>query len=209
MKKVFISSMLFCLLLLSFSLVNTVFAKNGGADVCVGSYFGASFGDLVVPAGQTCQLNQFNVVNGDVKVEKDANLIVCPDNQIQGSVKAHQPNSVYISDLTGGPCGPIKALGVTIGGDIKVEGGSSVSFVGNPFGGVAVIQGNIKVENVSAVSIQSFNNLSSIHGDIKVEHSGDVTVTDNVIGGDLKIKGTTGLCSEQNNSISGKVDSCP
>lgn len=74
-----------------------------------------------MPKGQTYQLDRFNTVNGDIKVEKGASLIVCPDNDIHG----------------------------------------------------------------------------------------DVTVTDNVIGGDLKIKGTNGTCTEQNNSVSGKLNSCP
>lgn len=183
--------------------------KGGRADVCIGSFAGTSFGNLVVPKDQTCQLNQFNVVNGDVKVEKGASLIVCPDNQIKGSVKAHQPNSVYISDLTGGPCSPAKALGITIDGDVKVEGGNSVSLTGNPWGGIAVIKGSVKIEKVAGVSIQSFNNLSKIVGDVKIEHSSNVTVADNVIGGNLKINGTTGSCTQQNNSVSGKLSSCP
>ncbi len=209
MKKTSVLSILFCLLLISLFASNTALAKNGKPKTCVGNFAGASFGDLVVPEGQTCQLNQFNVVDGSIKVEKDASLIVCPDNEIHGDVKAHQANSVYISDITGGPCSPAKALGITIDGDVKVEGGSSVSLVGNPNGGVAVIKGNVKVENVEAVSIQSFNSLSKINGDVKVEHSGVVTVADNIIGGDLKIKGTVGACIEQNNLVSGKINSCP
>lgn len=203
-------TVLTCLLLLSLFAGNSVLAENGRPQTCVGNYSGASFGDLVVPKGQTCQLDRFNSVNGDIKVEKDASLIVCPDNDIHGDVKAHKANSVYISDLTEGPCGTApKALGITIDGDVKIEGASSVSLIGNPFGGVAVIKGDVKVENAAAVVIQSFNNLSSILGDVKVSRSGDVTVTDNVITGDLKIKATTGVCTEQNNSVSGKLNSCP
>lgn len=209
MKKMFVLSAILYLFLFSSLMGNTVFAKKGEPQVCVGNYSGTSFGGLVVPESETCQLDRFNVINGDVKVEKGASLVVCPDNEIHGSVKAHKPNNVYISDLTGGPCGLAKALGVTIDRDVHIEGGTSVSLLGNPYGGVAVIKGNIKVENVGSVLIQHFNNLSSILGDVKVSHSGDVTVTDNVIGGDLKIKGTIGQCAEQNNSVSGKLTSCP
>lgn len=215
MKKVYFLSLFLSFLLLISALVSSnVFAddedEDGGATICVSSYSGTTFDNLVVPKGQTCQLDRFNVVNGDVRVEKDANLVICPDNEIHGDVKAHKANSVYISDLTDGPCGSApKALGVTIDGDVKVEGANSVNLIGNPFGGVAVIKGDVKVENVAAVAIQSFNNLSSILGDVKIERSGDVTVTDNIIGGDLKIKGTNGTCTEQNNSVSGKLNSCP
>lgn len=211
-KKVYLLFILSLFFLLATVFVKTnAFADNddNNVTVCTGNYSGTIFDGLIVPKGQTCQLDQFNVVNGDIKVEKGASLTVCPDNQIVGSVKAHKSNNVYISDLTGGPCSPAKALGVSIGGDIKVEGGNSVSLIGNPNGGVAVIEGNIKIENVGTVTIQFFNNLSAIKGDVKVNHSGEVTITDNVIGDDLNIKGTTGSCTEQNNSVSGKLDSCP
>ena len=208
--RLYIFNTLLVFLLVSLFVSGKVFAdEDGGEAVCIGNYSGTSFGDLVVPEGQTCQLNQFNVVGGDLKVEKGANLIVCPDNHIQGSVKAHQPGSVYISDIAGGLCSPAKALGITIDGDVKVEGGGSVTLLGNPFGGVAVVKGDVKVENAQSVVIQSFANLSSLQGDVKVSHSGDVTVTDNVIGGNLQIKGTSGSCTQQNNSVTGKVDSCP
>lgn len=209
MKKAYVSSILFCLILVSLFTINIVLAKNGGPQTCVGNFAGTSFGNLIVPEGQTCQLNRFNVVDGSIKLEKGASLIVCPDNEIRGDVKAHQANSVFISDLVGGPCGPIKALGITIGGDVKVEGGSSVSLIGNPDGGVAVIKGTVKVENVESVSIQSFNSLSRIEGDVEVKHGGGVIVADNTIGGDLKIKDTSGVCIEQNNLVSGKINSCP
>lgn len=194
-------------LLLVFSAISNA-ASASTEEICVGNYSYSTFGDLVVPKGQTCQLDQFNVVNGSIKVEKDANLVVCPDNEIHGNVRSHKANSVYISDLPGGPCSPAKALGVTIDGDVKVAGGGSVNLIGNPYGGIAVIKGDIKVENVATVVIQFFNNLSSIQGDVKIEHSRDLTVTDNVIGGNLKINGTAGNCIEQNNSVSGKVNSC-
>lgn len=205
MKQALIASTLFCVLL---STIGT--AEGGGAQTCVGNYAGTVFSeDLVVPEGQTCQLDQFNVVYGSIRVEKGADLIVCPDNAIHGDVKSHGANSVYISDLTGWPCSEAKALGITIDGDVKVEGGGSVSLIGNPYGGVAVIKGNIKVEHVGDVSIQNFHNLSAVEGNVKVERSGTVTVTDNIIGGDLRIKGTEGSCVEQNNLVVGRRNSCP
>ena len=209
MKKTSVLSILIGLLLLFLFASYTVLANNGQPQTCVGNFAGTSFGDLVVPEGQTCQLDRFNVVDGSIKVEKDASLIVCPDNEINGDVKAHQANSVFISDIVGGPCSRPKVRGITIDGDVKVQGGSSVSLIGNPFGGVAVIEGDVKVENVGEVSIQSFNGLSRIEGDVKVEHSGVVTIADNIIDGDLKIKGTAGACIEQNNLVSGKINSCP
>lgn len=196
------------LLLISF-FVNNAFASNNNTIECIGNYSGSSFYDLVVPKGQTCQLDRFNVVNGSIKVEKNASLTICPDNEIHGDIKAHNADSIYISDLTGGPCSTAKARGITIDGDVKIESANSVSLFGNPYGGIAIIKGSIKVENVALVMIQSFNNFSSIKGDVKVEHSGDVTITENVIGGGLKIKATTRSCIEQKNTVSGKLNSCP
>lgn len=208
MKKASGFIILFSLIVIFFSSTSSAFAKST-PEICSGNYTYTSFGDLVVPQGQTCQLDQFNVVSGSIKVEKDANLIICPDNQIHGDIKAHKANSVYISDQTGGLCSPAKALGVTIDGDVKVAGGNSFTLLGNPWGGVAVIYGNVKAENVKSVSIQSFNNLSSILGNVNLEHNGYVLVADNIIGNDLKINSTTGSCTEQNNSVFGKTNSCP
>lgn len=202
-------------LLISFFLMFLFFSNGSPAiakstpQICSGNYTYTTFGDLIVPQGQTCQLDQFNVVNGNIKVEKDASLVICPDNQIHGDVKAQKANSVYISDQTGGLCSPAKALGIIIDGDVKMEGGNSFTLFGNPWGGIAVIHGNVKADNVKSVSIQSFNNLSNILGNVNLEHNGDVVVSDNIIGKDLKINSTSISCLEQNNSVSGKTNSCP
>lgn len=194
--------------------VGLVFLLNSPAwadddnRTCVGNYSGTTFEDIVVPKGQTCQLNRFNVVNGDIKVRKNATLIVCPDNIISGDIKAEQAESVFISDLTISPCASAKALGVSIGGDVKVNGGNSVSLFGNP-SGVAVIEGYVEIKNVQSVSVQYFNGSSYINGDVRVKHAGEVNVLENIIGGDLKIKGTSGACLEAGNSVTGKTDSCP
>lgn len=209
MRKITILAEFAFLLLLFLFVGRVASAQNNGSQSCVGNYTFTTFGDLFVPRGQTCQLDQFNTVNGNIRVEKDANLIVCPDNEIHGDIKASKAGSVYVSDLTGGPCSPGKALGITIDGDVQAENTGSVTLAGNPWGGVAIVKGSVKLENVAAVSIQYFSNLSSIWGDVKIEHGGDVVVADNVIGGDLKIKATTGTCLEQNNSVSGKFNSCP
>ena len=177
-------------------------------EACIGSHSFSSFNNLVVPKGQTCMIGRFNVVNGDIKVREGASLIVCPDNDIKGDIKANNPNTVFISDQLIGPCAPTapppKALGITIGGDVKVEGSSSFTLVGNPLGVVA-INGDVKIKNTQTVEILQF----TVNGNVEVRNSGDVTVTDNTIGGDLKIKGTSGTCIEQGNLVAGTVDTCP
>ena len=207
MKKVSVLGVLFCLLLLFFT-SSTTFAKSNGSRTCIGNYSYTTFDDLVVPEGQTCMIARFNVVNGNIKVKEGASLIICPDNDIRGNIRANKPDTVFISDQIVGICAPTapppKALGITIGGDVKVEGGNSFTLLGNPLGVVA-IKGNVEIKNMQTVEISQF----VVNGDVKMEHSGTVTVTDNVIGGDLKIKGTTGTCTEQNNTVSGKLNSCP
>ena len=88
--------------------------------LCSGSHSFSSFNNLIVPEGQTCKLDRFNVVNGDIEVRKGATLIICPDNQILGDVKARNADTVFISDQPIPPCREIKERGVTIGGDVKV-----------------------------------------------------------------------------------------
>lgn len=180
-----------------------------GAAICVGNHGGSSFKDLVVPKGQTCQLDGFNVVTGDIKVRKGASLVVCPDNDIRGDIKADKPDTILITDQTIPPCGSIKALGITVGGDIKVSDGRLVQLIGNPSGGVAVVEGDVEVKNTQTVDIRDFSNLSEIRGDVTVKDSGDVTVTANIIRGDLTIRGTRGTCVEIGNFVAGDLDSCP
>ena len=206
MKGRYFLSPLFALILTS-AMVSNVLADNAKKIVCTGEYSYASLNDLIVPKGQTCTIGRFNVVNGNIEVKEGANLVVCPDNDIHGNIKADRPNSIFISDQLIGPCAPLspppKALGIIIDGDIKVESGNSFTLIGNPAGVVAV-KGDVKIERTQTVAIMQF----TINGDVNIKHSTDVTVTDNVIGGDLKIKGTSGTCTENNNSVSGKVDSC-
>ena len=99
---------------------------------------------------------------------------------------------------------PPKALGITIGGDVKVEGGGNFTLVGNPLGVVAINK-DVEIKNMQTVEILQF----TINGDVAVKHSGDVTVTENIIGGNLKIRSTSGNCIEHSNSVAGNVDTCP
>lgn len=209
MRKVSILSILLCLLLLSFFVSNTAFAKKGGPDVCVGNHSYSTFDNIVVPSGNTCKIDRFNVVSGNIKVEEGASLIICPDNEIKGNIKAEDADTVFISDLLFvSPCsppGPPKALGITIGGNVDIKGASSFTLLGNPFG-VTAINGNVNIKQTQNVRIENF---TGIAGNVEVKNNGNVVVTGNTIGGNLKIKGTTGSCIEQNNFVSGKVSSCP
>lgn len=64
----------------------------------------SAFNNIVVPEGQTCILDQFNVVRGDIEVKQGATLVVCPDNDIAGSVRADGADTVKLSDILEPPC---------------------------------------------------------------------------------------------------------
>lgn len=188
---------------------NITLAGFGNAGVCTGDHSNSSFNDLIVPEGATCTLTKFNEVDGSIRVDAGATLIVCPDNNIAGSVRAKGATKVFISDQTIAPCAEPKALGVTIGGDVNVKSGGILRLIGNPSGGVAIIEGKVKAKNMQTVEIKDFRNLSTIMGDVKVEQSTNVTVTGNTLGKNLKIDGTSGNCTEQNNTVAGRTDTCP
>jgi len=64
----------------------------------------SAFNNIVVPEGQTCILDQFNVVHGDIEVKKGATLVVCPDNDVVGNVIADGAETVNITDILTAPC---------------------------------------------------------------------------------------------------------
>lgn len=64
----------------------------------------SAFNNIIVAEGQTCVLDQFNVVQGDIVVNKGATLIVCADNDIAGSILADGAETVSLIDAVGGPC---------------------------------------------------------------------------------------------------------
>lgn len=179
--------------------------------LCRGSYSSSTFENVVVPKGNTCKLDRFNTVSGNIKVEEGASLIICPDNEIKGNIKAEGADTVFISDLLFvSPCSPPeapKALGITIGGNVDIKGAASFTLLGNP-AGVTTIYGNIKVKNTQNVLIENFDGIT---GNVEAKSNGNVSITGNTIEGNLKIKGTTGSCrgDETNNSVSGNTDACP
>lgn len=210
MRKMYILGVILCLLLLSFFVSNTAFAKSGGSDVCVGSHSYSTFNNIIVPSGNTCKIDRFNVVSGNIKVEEGASLIICPDNEIGGNIKAHAADTIFISDLLTLLCAPPidappKALGITIGGNVDIKGVGSFTLLGNPLG-VTSINGNVKVKHAQNVRIENFDGIT---GNVEAKNNITVTITGNTIGGSLKISGTTGSCTEQNNFVSGKLNSCP
>lgn len=182
-----------------------------GTTTCIGSFSNTTFPhNVVVPDWQTCRLERDNVVVHDVRVGTGASLIVCPDNNIGGSIKADEPSAVIVTDQTGiFGCGTVKTLGINIGADVRVKGGGEVRLIGNNSGGIAVITRDVEIKNVQTVEIRDFNNQSLIGRDVDVKNAKDVSVTGNIIRGDLEIRGTTGTCVEQNNAVAGKTDTCP
>ena len=207
MKIGFLMSALIAVIALG-GLLSKVEAK-GDEVICNGSHTGSSFGSLLILEDTTCTLERFNVVNGDIKVKEGATLIICPDNDILGNIRANKPNTVFISDQSISPCSPPKSLGITIQGDIEVKNGGTFRLIGNPYSGVAIIEGRVKVKGMQTVEIRDFRTLSKIQGDVRVTNNADVTITGNTIEGKLDIKGTSGSCTESGNTVTGTVNGCP
>jgi|TARA_Y100000310_G_scaffold75749_1_gene72128 hypothetical protein len=179
-----------------------------GKFSCTGTHTESSFNSIIVPQGETCTLEKFNEVSGDITVQQGASLIICPDNDIAGNIKAKGADTVFISDQKIPPCAlppPPKALGITIGGSVKVKNANSFSLIGNP-AGVTSIGKDVKVKDTQDVNIIDFDGIA---GNVKAEKNGDVTITGNTIGKNLKIKGTTGSCVDADNSVGGKIKGCP
>lgn len=191
-----------------FADVPAVFADH---SFCAGSFSFSTFKNIVVPAGSTCKLDRFNVVNGNIDVKSGGSLIICPDNKVNGNIKAEESDTVFISDLLFvSPClppGPPKALGITIGGNVDIKGAGSFTLLGNP-SGVTSIGGNVMVKQTQDVRMENFD---GIHGNVEAKDNVNVAITGNTIDGNLKIRGTTASCTGDatNNSVGGNVDPCP
>ena len=206
--------------------------KNPHCDVdfvCIGLVEGTTFESITVPPDTVCILGQLNLVKGDIVVENNAHLLVCPDNEIGGSVLGlDNPSQITLANKFQFGCPEYqRERGLEIGGDVIVNGGSFV-LAGDFFSPtVQRVGGNVEITNTINSRISFFNDqgiegnvsiigsdqvvvvLSTIIGNLAVVDSNDIDISVNNIGGDLTISGTTGICLERFNTVSGTLDSCP
>ena len=173
---------------------------------CTTTMTGSVAGDIVVPAGATCTLDDV-AVSGDVIVQNDASLNVRSTSTrttIRGNVKAHDCNVVGIGN--GAPyVNPENPYGrVVIGGDVHISGctGSPISGcagVGTGYPAISPVPASVLVGgdfrctdnpsgcNLTACtiggSLECSGNGSSAGGGCFAEVStiaGDATIKDNV-----------------------------
>lgn len=102
-------------------------------------------------------------------------------------------------EVTGGSTVTIED-GSTINGNIIISGAGSVIEIIN-----ADIQGNIESQNIDSVTIID----SIINGNINSDNDGVVIITGNTVNGSIDIINPTVSCSESGNSVNGNNSSCP
>ena len=217
MKKTFIVMVM----ALGALLLNPAIAA--GADFeCTGFQSGGTFGNVVVPTGQSCVLDHVRVT-GKVTVQTGGNLIVSTTGG----------DSTVAGDIKGDGCGFIEleatslAARIVVGGNVRIQNCTGVVFSGGqgdstrtPPGSI-LIGGNVKCSDnadgcvfdyfiISGSLECSANgqgctvNHDAIGGSVTMNNNpGGVIVTESAIGGDLKCSGNASATSNPPNTIAG------
>ena len=100
MKKMAISAVITAAIAIGMISAIATFTPSATAEYfyCSERQTFSAFNNIIVPEGQTCVLDQFNVVQGDIQVEQGASLYVYADNDIAGSIMADGAETVYLID---------------------------------------------------------------------------------------------------------------
>src|SRR5262249_22083946 len=96
------------------------------ATQCTGVLSGAVSGDVVVPSGASCTI-QDATISGNVNVQQDASLEITATTAIRGNVKGKNCASINVADEPGLP-------DIVIGGDLSADGCQAVSCGGTLIG---------------------------------------------------------------------------
>ncbi len=206
-------------------LVGTLPLARAADTSCISTIGGTINGNLVVPAGANCTLNNVTVT-GNVEVGKGASLSVEPVLgqmvTIGGTVQAARCNAVIlnsrgvisvggnvqIENCTGGI--GIRGSGgggsggpVTISGNFQCTGNSgNCSAIGGSVRGNVLVDDNTSVGKQGAVV--AFNDIG---GNVRVDNNvGDLNtdVSGNTIGGNLACAGNTpGVKTDPANTVGG------
>lgn len=172
----------------------------GASDVCTGVLFGKVEGNLTVPSGETCSLQNV-VLNGSIGVELNARF-QSVGSLITGSVSSNGAAAILIADTY---------VGVGIGGrgdQLVSVIGSSTGYIGwtrDP-GSVTItdthVRGNLTIERSGAASARG----NMIAGNLTIEGNGEANVFGNMIGGNADCRDNTALGS--GNNIVGGMNQC-
>jgi len=104
------------------------------ATICNGSISGVIEGDVVVPPGTFCSLNNV-VIKGDVIVLSNSLLLdVFPENIIEGNVIGSEADLIRLSNtrvkgnVIGDDNNSVQLSGITVDGNIRLIGGGNGFF---------------------------------------------------------------------------------
>jgi hypothetical protein len=143
---------------------------TGGAINCTGTLAAGTYGNVVVPSGQTCTINSSVTVGGSVTLQSNATLndlgAVINQNLLAGTG----------SNVSVGLSSGYSGTAPRIGGKIAISGAHQVSIAS------AQVGGGLSVTNSSGTV--SIINMNIVQGGLTVTgNNGSTTVTGNQIGG--------------------------
>ncbi len=197
--------------------------------ICNGSFSGATYRNVVVPAGNSCTLEDTKVT-GDVTVEKGASLEVDTNTLLDTTIAGN---------VTGDECAfielqtPISPGRIVVGGDLSITdctgiffsgvfGSSSSSTITPP---TVLIGGNVKCENNTAAAC-AFD-FTAIGGQVEcsgssacelqgaaigkgatINNNTFATFNSNAVGGDLNCAGNGGVVGTGNTIAGTKSGQC-
>jgi hypothetical protein len=164
------------------------------ATSCTSTISGTTIvGNLVVPAGATCNLDNVTVT-GNVSVQANAELDFTQSGQIGGNLTATNASHVFVN-----------AVGA---GDIRIAGNVSLTGV---TGRVSLLEaqvgGNYTVKNSGSTTPSTIAN-NRIGGNLVFQGTTNYDVSSNQVNGILSCSGNTNINGNNNTANGGKFGQC-
>ena len=217
MKKLAISAIFVAALAIGMISAIATYTPSATAETfyCSDRQTFSAFNNIIVPEGQTCVLDQFNVVQGNIEVRQGASLYVYADNDIAGNVIADGAETVYLADFV-----PPNARTMDDDDDDDARDDDDdarddddddddgvVAPPPPPKARGLVILGSVDVQNTNNFSlIGNPEGISIVRGDISILNTETVKIVDiDEINGNLEIS-TSASCDISNNVISGSTE---
>lgn len=170
------------------AVMNAPAAAAANDLVCTGAVSSGTYGDVTVPAGNSCQLGEGVVVQGNF-VATGAVDVVVSGVTIEGNVRIEQSTG---SDV-------ILNSGTTVGGNVEVADNTvDTVFVGSAISGGVTIDGNVEITGNTAEIVVA--NASTFGRNVSITHNtttefvqvfcnvftgGNVDVSSNIATGEL------------------------
>jgi hypothetical protein len=168
---------------------------NTGADYAT-AFFGSTPGNVIVPSGATCNLQEATV-GGNVVVQPGGRLIIGSGTVVKGSVTANNAGTDTASPLGSPQAFSVIICNSTIGGNVSISGSASEVTVG----------GNSSGGGCGGNSIGGGVSVSNNHGRVEVSDNSpgpDCHVSAGCkVGGGVSVFNNTGPVEVNNNKITG------